>query len=305
MLKIRHKISSKNYIIAACIIGCAAILGIATLYTQDFIYNQSIEKVTNTPQDNKPLPSSLSPQTEAHNVSSSQLPSQTSQPPQEPRGKTPQTNDQSTSFKSQSDLTPDIPPLPKSTIAPVISKINTKKRVVFMGVDDGAIKDPRAIEYIKKHHYPFTLFLSHIPAGANYSYFKPLLTDADNTVQDHTIHHPNLYLLGYQAQKDEICGQAENIRKNFGTPPTLFRPPFGNYNNITQHVVAECGMKAIVLWSAKVNDGKIQYQTGNHIVPGDIMLMHFRPKIMEDLQAFTNEIESQHLTVAKLEDWLR
>lgn len=204
------------------------------------------------------------------------------------------------------DIQPDIPPLvPNPQAAPVISKITTKKRVVFMGVDDGIFKEPRAIDYIKRHHYPFTLFLADNLAGNNYSYFKPLVADADNTVEDHTLHHPQLTAMNFEQQKHEICGQADIIKKQFGNAPTLMRPPFGLYNAITQRAAAACGMKAVVLWSAKVNDGKIQYQIGNHIRPGDIMLMHFRPKMMEDLQAFTNEIESQHLTVVKLEDWLR
>ena len=203
------------------------------------------------------------------------------------------------------DTTPDIPPLQPSAVAPVFSKIKTAKRVVFMGVDDGIVKDPRAVDYIKQHHYPFTLFLANNLAGNNYDYFKPLISDAGDTVEDHTLHHPVLSTMSLEQQKQEICGQADIVKRVFGTTPTLFRPPFGDYNALTQRAAAACGMKAVVLWSAKVNDGKIQYQTGKHFVPGDILLMHFRPKIMEDLQAFTNEVESQHLTVAKLEDWLR
>lgn len=229
-------------------------------------------------------------------------PTKPATPPQLPQ--TPKTLP--TQVPEKPDLTPDIPPLANnSSFAPVIAKVQTNKRVVFMGVDDGAVKNPNAINYIKQHHYPFTLFLSHIPASENYDYFKPLVTDANNTVENHTIHHPVLSYFGYAAQKAEICGQSDNVKRFFGNTPTLFRPPYGDYNSITQRVVKDCGMKAIILWSAKVNDGKIQYQKGNHIVPGDIMLMHFRPKIMEDLQAFTNEIESQHLTVVKLEDWIR
>lgn len=204
------------------------------------------------------------------------------------------------------DTSPDIPPLaPNPKTAPVIAKIETKKRVVFMGLDDGIVKDPRAIEYIKQHHYPFTLFLADNLAGDNYAYFKPLVSDASNTVEDHTLHHPMLTRMSFDQQKGEICGQAAIIEREFGARPKLLRPPFGLYNATTQLAAAACGMKAVVLWSAKVNDGKIQYQLGNHIRPGDIMLMHFRKKVIEDLQAFTNEIESQHLTVAKLEDWLR
>jgi peptidoglycan/xylan/chitin deacetylase (PgdA/CDA1 family) len=204
------------------------------------------------------------------------------------------------------DTTPDTSPLAQvAKAAPIIAKIQTQKRVVFLSVDDGAVKNPKAIDFIEQHHYPLTLFLSHVPAGDNYAYFKPLVTNASNTVQDHTINHPNLTRLSQFQQQREICSQADNIQREFGAAPTLFRPPYGLYNAATQRAAAACGLKAIVLWSATINDGKIQYQTGNHLVPGDIVLMHFRPKIIEDLQAFANEIESQHLTIGKLEDWLR
>ncbi len=124
-------------------------------------------------------------------------------------------------------------------------------------------------------------------------------------VQNHTVTHALLPGMSYEAQRAEICRQSDIIQKEFGYRPSLFRPPYGEYDDTTRRAVADCGMKAIVTWSVKVNGGYIQYQEGDRFRPGDIVLMHFREQIIGDLKAFTAEVKKRGLHVVKLEDWIR
>ncbi len=199
---------------------------------------------------------------------------------------------------------PDTIPLPKQSVAHLISKIETNQPVVFLTMDDGQDTNNNAVEFLKSRQWPVTLFLADIYAKENYVYFKNLV-QSGATVQNHTLSHHYLKDLNYKQQKNEICVASDKVQEVFGMHPNLLRPPGGHYDSNTYGAAYECGVKTIVMWSAKVDGGIVQYQKGDRLVPGDIVLMHFRPKIMEDLAAFEAEIIKQNLYVARLEDWIR
>lgn len=199
---------------------------------------------------------------------------------------------------------PDNSALPKQQTAHVIHKVDTALPVVFLTMDDGQHKDKRAIEYLKQRQWPVSLFLADVYAKEDYDYFKKIMQNG-SAIQNHTKSHKFLTDLTYFEQKDEICPASDKIQEVYGKRPTLMRPPGGFYNYSTLFAAKECGMNAVVMWSAKVDGGNIQFQKGDKLVAGDIVLMHFRPKIMEDLAAFEAEIIKQGLYVARLEDWIR
>lgn len=197
---------------------------------------------------------------------------------------------------------------PDTTKLPVgggtfVRKINTNKPVVFLTMDDGEVKSPEAFEFIKTHRLNPTLFLADKYIQDNYDYFKQYLT-IGSKIESHTLTHPHMPLLASDTQKTEICGSVNKLASTYGASPTLMRPPYGEYTLTTLQVAKTCGLTAVVNWSAKVNGGALQYQTGHHLVAGDIVLMHFRPEIMSDLTAFYDEITAQGLTPAYLTDWL-
>lgn len=199
---------------------------------------------------------------------------------------------------------PDSAPLSKMQPVNKISKIETQQPVVFLTMDDGMVKDERVIDFLKRRQWPVSVFLAHEYAKEDYDYFKRVaLTDA--TIQNHTVSHPYLHDLTYEQQEKEICQASALTEEVFGAQPTLLRPPGGHYDANTFLAAKNCGIKAIVLWSAKVDGGKVQFQKGDKLVAGDIVLMHFRPKVMEDLIAFEREIIKRDLYVARLEDWIR
>ena len=194
--------------------------------------------------------------------------------------------------------------VPINGMAPVFYAIETKQPVVFLTIDDGIVKDPTAIAFIKRHHLVASLFLNDSKVADNYSYFKTLKTSG-STIENHTVNHPDLTRLSYVQQKKEICDNADRFAAVFGKRPTLFRPPYGAFNNTTRRAAADCGMLALIHWHAKANNGAMQYQQGDTLQPGDIVLMHFRKDVIADLTAFNEAAQKSNLKTVLLEDWIK
>lgn len=102
----------------------------------------------------------------------------------------------------------------------------------------------------------------------------------------------------------EINAMQAFCQEQYGRRPTLFRPPGGAYSNVMRKAVADAGLKAIITWEAKANAGRMDYQYGNALRPGDIVLMHFRPEFAADLAAFRQAQLAAGLEVLLLEDFL-
>lgn len=196
-----------------------------------------------------------------------------------------------------------VPPVADGMV-PVVRRIETDKPYVFITIDDGAVRHPLALELIRSSGVRPTLFLNTKHAEGHADFFKPLQDQAKASVNAHTATHPNLNAKSYDAQKQEICGNADYIAADFGARPKLFRPPFGNYDRTTRKVAADCGFTALVMWTAAVNDGVVQFQAGDKLNAGDIVLMHFRNTFAEDYLAFLNRARQDGLTPVVLDDFL-
>ena len=195
-----------------------------------------------------------------------------------------------------------IPPV-SGGLAPLLSTIPTTQPVVFLGIDDGRDKLPTDLPIMKHNHIKASLFLANHLIEDNPNFFKDFIT-AGSYVEDHSVSHVQLSKLSYARQRQEICEEADLQTQQFGRRPVLFRPPYGDYNTDTRRAAADCGMKAVVLWIAKANGGSMQYQVGDHLRPGDIVLMHFRPEFAQDMQAFVQAEKAAGLHTVLLEDWL-
>jgi peptidoglycan/xylan/chitin deacetylase (PgdA/CDA1 family) len=196
-----------------------------------------------------------------------------------------------------------IPPITNGK-APVISRIETTRPVVFLGIDDGAYKDKKVVDLLKKYDVKATLFLSDMFIKDNPAFFKQITANG-SIVENHTISHDTaMSTKSLDYQKREICGMNDKIKQYYGSSSYLFRPPGGAYTATTQQAAAACGARAVVNWIAKANGGSMQYQVGNSLRPGDIALMHFRPEFEQDLAAFVKARDAASLHTELLEDWI-
>lgn len=173
-----------------------------------------------------------------------------------------------------------------------------------MSIDDGWAKPADAQKWLVSHRLPFSLFLTDDAIKNNDGYFQKLQA-AGMIIENHTLHHPRLNKLSLSRQQAEICGAAGIYERVFGRRPTLFRPPYGLMNDTTIQAASTCGMRAVVMWHANVEDGVVNYQEGDHLLPGDIVLMHFHSNMAADLQAFSKQVRQDHLQIGRLEDWIK
>ncbi|MFJ7420133.1 polysaccharide deacetylase family protein [Streptomyces uncialis] len=195
-------------------------------------------------------------------------------------------------------------------LPPVFTTIPTKEKIVFLTIDDGDNKDPALIKMLEELKVPYTAFLSDYLVKEDYGYFRKM-RDAGVTLNNHTLTHPYMPALSYEAQKRQICGMQDVIQKQYGTRPTVFRPPYGNYNRTTLRAAKECGITAVPLWNEEVFADRWEYREyDKKIRPGDIVLTHFRGKkdwdgsMPDTVRRFLKLITEQGYAVAKLEDYL-
>ncbi|WP_443050001.1 polysaccharide deacetylase family protein [Streptomyces sp. F8] len=208
------------------------------------------------------------------------------------------------------------PQLPKAAPGkvPVIDRIPLPagEKIVFLTFDDGAEKDPEFLKMAADLQLPISMFLTDSVASSDYGHFEKLRDNGSaSTVNNHTLTHPNLRTLSFEAQKKEICGQQDKLEKRFGQRPPLFRPPFGNYNDDTLRAASECGVSSILLWRVSMQINNFQYAQGSALQPGDIILAHFRGpselKGASEVQMTTRmlqRIQEQGYRIGRLEDYL-
>ncbi|MCX4964293.1 polysaccharide deacetylase family protein [Streptomyces sp. NBC_00654] len=195
-------------------------------------------------------------------------------------------------------------------LPPVFTTVPTKERIVFLTMDDGAEKDPELLRMMTELDIPYSAFLSDYVIDDDYGYFAQM-QKRGVTLNNHTLNHRYLPGLSYGEQKKEICDQQANIEKRYGKRPTLFRPPYGNYNRDTLAVAKSCGVTAVPLWSAEAFPDHMEWREWDRdLHPGDIILTHFRGRedwkgsMPDMIRRVMKTITDKGYAVARLEDYV-
>ncbi|MGV9757519.1 polysaccharide deacetylase family protein [Streptomyces tricolor] len=195
-------------------------------------------------------------------------------------------------------------------LPPVFTTVPTKQKIVFLTIDDGAEKDPDFLRMMSELKVPYTAFLSNYLIEEDYGYFRRMQA-LGVTLDNHTLTHPYLPGLTYEEQKDEICGMQAVMKRQFGKAPTVFRPPYGNYNGDTLRAAKACGIKYAPLWDEEVFVDHWEYRDWDRSLhPGDIVLTHFRGRddwdgtMVDDMRRFLNKVTREGYAVARMEDYL-
>ncbi|MEU4157232.1 polysaccharide deacetylase family protein [Actinoplanes sp. NPDC026670] len=205
------------------------------------------------------------------------------------------------------DFAPAPPPqpitLPAGDSVEYLHRIPTDQKVAFLTIDDGYLKLPEGQELIAAAGVPVTLFLTTDAVRDDPAYFRPMI-DAGAVVEAHTVTHAGLRGRSYEFQKREICDSADELAGWYVRRPTLFRPPYGEKDATTLRAAKDCGMTAAFMWTETVHKGKVRYQEGKPVKPGDIILMHFREAFRDDFVGALKAIHRAGLTPALLEDYM-
>ncbi|WP_030542620.1 polysaccharide deacetylase family protein [Streptomyces albus] len=201
---------------------------------------------------------------------------------------------------------------PADGLPHVITRVPTDDRVIFLTIDDGDDKDPRLLRMIRELNVPVSAFLTHSLARDGYGYFREM-RDLGAGIQNHTLTHPYLPNLPYERQRREICAQQDNLERETGVRPVMFRPPFGGYDHATLRAAASCGIEVVPLWTEEVFPERTEYRRGaldGRFRPGDIVLTHFRGPAHWDgdmrdvLRRLLDQATEEGFAVALLEDYI-
>ncbi|MFM7045952.1 MAG: polysaccharide deacetylase family protein, partial [Ilumatobacteraceae bacterium] len=184
-----------------------------------------------------------------------------------------------------------------------VSKIDTDDPVVFITIDDGFYRDPRVPELLRKAGAVVDLFPIPGYVDEDPDYFREIAS-LGGSVNSHTMRHRDLRELSLGSQVDEICSSMDYIERVFGSVGPFVRPPFGAWDDSTPSAVARCGGVAIVSWRVTASEGILSTWGDRPIQRGDIILMHFRPTLYDDLLMVFAHLYGLGLTTARLEDYL-
>jgi peptidoglycan/xylan/chitin deacetylase (PgdA/CDA1 family) len=198
--------------------------------------------------------------------------------------------------------TAGLPTLPERV--PTVTKVTTDEPVVFITIDDGWTMEPRVLELLRQRGAPVTVFPIGTllePNADQWAAYQQL----GGTVENHTWTHPYLARLDPDAQREELCRQADAVQRITGRRPTMVRPPFGSSNIATTAAAPRCGGYVIVKWSMEVRDRRFLFDRGpQQPEPGDIILLHFRPETYDELVMLFEELDRVGLRAAPLQDFI-
>ncbi|HET8845887.1 MAG TPA: polysaccharide deacetylase family protein, partial [Ktedonobacteraceae bacterium] len=143
--------------------------------------------------------------------------------------------------------------VPTSIMEMVITHGNPKFPEVALTFDDGPSTYTRQVLAILQRYNARATFFS---IGQNVAQFPTYLQQGlagGNAVGNHTFTHPHLTTLSYASIYKELNDAQNAILHATGIRPTLFRPPFGEYNADVLTAAGQLGM-IVVIWSAVAND---------------------------------------------------
>ncbi|MFJ6798966.1 polysaccharide deacetylase family protein [Streptomyces sp. NPDC091268] len=168
-------------------------------------------------------------------------------------------------------------------LPPVVSRVPTGEKVVFLTIDDGWNHDPQAVRILLEQRVPVALFL--LPGAVSYDtgYFTRLVDEGRATVENHTVDHPDLTTLDALGKDAEVCGAGERLDAVFGRTPKLLRPPYGAVDDGVRAAAKACGVKALVTWTHDFTTWSGTPPTPR-LAAGDIVLLHFTPTLAADLE---------------------
>lgn len=159
--------------------------------------------------------------------------------------------------------------------------VETDKKQIAISFDAAWGNDDteELIEILKEYDVPATFFV----VGAwvdKYPESVKQLSDAGHQIQNHSNTHPNMPQLSASQMVDEIKACNEKIKAVTGKTPTLFRPPYGDYNNQTIKTLSDLNMYTIqwdvdsLDWKDNATAESICKRVTSKVKNGSIVLFH-------------------------------
>ncbi len=120
-------------------------------------------------------------------------------------------------------------------------------------VREGKGYDAPLIDSLIASRMPATFFLSGRWMATHDAEVRALLAVPFFEIGTHGQVHAHLSALDADRQRAEIQGPVTRLRTEYGNQATLFRPPYGEYDDLTVEVVRSLGLQ-FVLWNVVSGD---------------------------------------------------
>lgn len=179
-----------------------------------------------------------------------------------------------------------------------IYNVDTTEQKVAISFDAawGADKTEQIIEVLNEYQVGATFFLVGFWVD-DHSEIVKKIDENGYEIGTHSNTHPDMVKLDKSTMKSELEVSISKIKAITGKDVTLFRAPFGSYNNTLLETCSELGLKTIQ-WDVDTLDwkglsaGEVANRVQKKVKNGSIILMHNNAD---------NVVESLRLTL----DWLK
>lgn len=127
--------------------------------------------------------------------------------------------------------------------------IKTDDKKITLTFDQGYENGYTAkiLDTLKEKKVKAVFFLLKDYAEKNPNLVRRMI-DEGHIIANHSVHHYSMPTLGEAACKAEIMDMHKYVRDTFGYEMTLFRPPMGEFSELTLELTKQCGYKT-VMWS--------------------------------------------------------
>ena len=167
----------------------------------------------------------------------------------------------------------------KGRLVPIYA-VQTDKKQVAISFDAtwGTELTDEILEILETHGITTTFFLAGYWVDKHPDYVVKI-ADAGHEIGNHSYSHPHMNSLSEQGLHYELQKNQSLIQDLTGQRTTLFRPPFGEYNNQVLSTASALGYHTIQ-WSVDSLDWKnltsnqIFERVMEQIKPGSIVLFH-------------------------------
>jgi peptidoglycan-N-acetylglucosamine deacetylase len=165
--------------------------------------------------------------------------------------------------------------------------------------------DQPLIDYLIKHRIPATFFMSGNWMTKHEAEVDHLLSMGFFEVGTHGDVHAHLPMHDADEQRMEILGPVKLLQEHYAHETTLFRPPYGEYNDVTVAVVTMLGLQ-FIQWNIESGDPdptlsaeQILTRVAKRAKPGSIIVFHANGKGKQTRQVI-EQLTTEILPLKKL-----
>jgi len=140
------------------------------------------------------------------------------------------------------------------------------------------------MDYLITHRIPATFFMSGKWMAKHEEDVDHLLGMGFFEVGTHGEVHAHLPMHDADEQRTEILGPVKMLQEHYAHETTLFRPPYGEYNDVTVDVVKVLGLR-FIQWNIESGDPdptlsaeQILTRVAKRAKPGSIIVFHANGK---------------------------